>query len=114
MSITIYHNPRCSKSRQTLALLEENGVAAKVVEYLKTPLTQDELASLADKLGVDAIAMTRTKEAEFSQHGLTKDSDNQQLFAAMAATPKLMERPIVVNGPKAVIGRPPENVLEII
>ncbi|NMP32482.1 arsenate reductase (glutaredoxin) [Thalassotalea sp. M1531] len=107
--LTIYHNPRCSKSRQTLALIEQANAECNVVEYLKTPLDESALRELAQKLGVDAIEMMRTKEVEFKEQNL-KGASEDTLFAAMAATPKLMERPIVVNNEKAVIGRPPENV----
>jgi arsenate reductase len=111
--LTIYHNPRCSKSRQTLALIEEHNVPVTVVEYLKNPLTKDELKHLAQLLGVRAIEMMRTKEDEFKAQNLA-DADDETLFDAMAKTPKLMERPIVVSGEKACIGRPPENVLALI
>lgn len=110
---TIYHNPRCSKSRQTLALLEEHGVNITVVEYLKNPLSKDEIEGLSAKLKVSIIEMMRTKEAEFSEQNL-KNADEETLINAMVNTPKLMERPIVVHDNKAVIGRPPENVLNII
>ena len=110
--LTIYHNPRCSKSRQTLALIEEAGKEVTIVEYLKTPLTVEQLTSLADMLGVAPIEMMRTKEAEFKEQQLANSND-EQLFAAMAKTPKLMERPIVTSTDKAVIGRPPENVLTL-
>lgn len=110
--LTIYHNPRCSKSRQTLALIEEAGKEVTVVEYLKTPLTVEQLISLADMLGSTPIEMMRTKEAEFKEQQLANSTD-EQLFAAMAETPKLMERPIVTSADKAVIGRPPENVLTL-
>lgn len=110
---TIYHNPRCSKSRQTLALLEEHGVNITVVEYLKKPLSKDEIEGLSAKLKVSIIEMMRTKEAEFSEQNL-KNADEETLINAMVNTPKLMERPIVVHDNKAVIGRPPENVLNII
>ncbi|OKY27106.1 arsenate reductase (glutaredoxin) [Thalassotalea sp. PP2-459] len=111
--LTIYHNPRCSKSRQTLQLLEENNAEINVIEYLKTPLNESEIQGLMTKLGVSAIGMMRTKETEFKEQHL-KDADEQTLIAAMANTPKLIERPIVVNQNKAVIGRPPENVLAIL
>lgn len=107
--LTIYHNPRCSKSRQTLQLIESANAEHEVVEYLKTPLSEQALRELATKLSVSPIDMMRTKEAEFKDQAL-KGADDDTLFAAMAATPKLMERPIVVKGEKAVIGRPPENV----
>lgn len=111
--LTIYHNPRCSKSRQTLALIEENNQEVNIVEYLKNPLNTEQLQSIATALNVSPIEMMRTKEAEFKEQNL-KNSDDTTLFSAMAATPKLMERPIVTKGDKAIIGRPPENVLTLI
>lgn len=115
-TIQLLHNPRCSKSRQTLALLQENGIEPQVIEYLKTPLSKEELKALAGKLGVNhPIDMMRTKEAEFKEQGLnSKDTTEDALFTAMADTPKLLERPVVINGDNARIGRPPEAVLEII
>jgi len=113
---TIYHNPRCSKSRQTLALLEEQSALLNqefnIVEYLKAPLTEDEIKQLLQQLDCKAIDMMRVKEAEFSEQNL-KDADDESLIDAMAKTPKLIERPIVSNGNKAIIGRPPENVLTL-
>ncbi|MBE1301217.1 MAG: arsenate reductase (glutaredoxin) [Alteromonadaceae bacterium] len=116
MSIfTIYHNPRCSKSRQTLALIEQNNIVPTIVEYLKVPLTEDEIVNLKEKLGYTSfIEMMRTKEAEFKEHGLSKNSNEDSLVKAMAASPKLIERPIVTKGEKAIMGRPPENVLDLI
>lgn len=111
--LTIYHNPRCSKSRQTLQLIEDNGAEVTIVEYLKQPLTADQIVTLKEKLGVAAIDMMRTKEDEFKAQGL-QDANEQQLIAAMVNTPKLIERPIVVKGERAVIGRPPENVLVLL
>ncbi|MCU7554060.1 arsenate reductase (glutaredoxin) [Alteromonas sp. ASW11-19] len=115
-SITLIHNPRCSKSRQTLALLQEHGIVPNVLEYLKTPLDEESLRAIFSKLPQQqVIEMVRTKEAEFKDAGLSKtDSSDDALFAAMAAYPKLIERPIVINDDKARIGRPPEAVLEII
>ena len=111
---TIYHNPRCSKSRQTLALLDEQAKASQqdftIVEYLKTPLTRDEIMLLLQQLDCSALQMMRTKESEFSEQGL-KGASDEVLINAMTNTPKLIERPIVTNGKKAIIGRPPENVL---
>lgn len=114
--ITILHNPRCSKSRQTLALLQEKAVDANIVEYLKTPLIEPELVVLKTKLGISSyIEMMRTKEAEFKTLGLSKaDSSEEQLLAALVSTPKLLERPIVVTQSAAKIGRPPEAVLSIL
>jgi arsenate reductase len=111
---TIYHNARCSKSRQTLALLEEQVKNTQqeinIVEYLKTPLQQSEIVSLLKQLNCSALEMMRTKEAEFSEQNL-KGADEEQLILAMVNTAKLIERPIVSDGKKAIIGRPPENVL---
>jgi len=111
---TIYHNPRCSKSRQTLALLEEQAQQTKqeitIVEYLKTPLNQNDITRLLAQLNCSPLEMMRTKESEFSEQNL-KEASEEQLVTAMANTPKLIERPIVSNGNKAIIGRPPENVL---
>ena len=110
---TIYHNPRCSKSRQTLALLEENNVEISIVEYLKTPLNASEIKSLLAMLSLSPLEMMRTKEAEFKEQSLA-GADDETLISAMVNTPKLIERPIVVSNNKAVIGRPPENVLQLI
>lgn len=114
MSVQIYHNPRCSKSRQTLQLLEEKGIKPEVIEYLKTPLGSAEIKQLIDKLGVTAGELVRNKETDYKELGLSKASDDSALVAAMASHPKLIERPIVVNGDKARLGRPPEQVLEIL
>lgn len=112
-NVTIYHNPRCSKSRQTLALLQEQGIEPTIIEYLKTPLTKAQLEDLLNKLNVPAENLVRKKEAAYKELGLQGQS-NKALINAIAKHPVLMERPIVVNGNKAAIGRPPENVLEII
>lgn len=113
--VQIIHNPRCSKSRQTLQLLEQQGIAPDIVEYLKTPLSLDEITSIKTKLGVSsAVEMMRTKEDEFKTAGLSAQSDEAQLLQAMVDYPKLIERPIVINGDKAKIGRPPEDVLAIL
>ena len=114
MTLTIWHNPRCTKSRQTLALLEENGHVPVVRRYLDDAPTEAELRASAATLGVRPIEMMRTKEPEFKAEGLTKDSPDDALFAAMARIPKLIERPILFNGAKAAIGRPPETVLAIL
>lgn len=115
MSVTIYHNPRCSKSRQTLQLLEEKGVDVDVVEYLKTPPTASKIKELLGMLGLKPRELMRRKETEYKEQGLADEGlTDQQLIKAMVETPKLIERPIVVNGDKAAIGRPPENVLEIL
>ena len=114
-NVKIYHNSRCSKSRQTLALLEENNCNIEVIEYLKTPVTAAELEDILAKLAVTPREMMRVKEAEYKEQDLSDESLTQaQLIQAMIATPKLIERPIVIANNKAVIGRPPENVLTII
>ncbi len=113
--VTIYHNPRCSKSRETLALLEQRGIEAEVVEYLKTPPDRDELERILKMLGLEPRQLMRTKEAEYRELGLDDPAlSREQLLAAMLAHPKLIERPIVVRGGRAAIGRPPERVLEVV
>lgn len=120
MSVTIYHNPRCSKSRQTLELLEQNGVNASIVEYLKTPPDAETLKNIIQMLGIQAKQLLRTHEDEFTQAGLDKDGlandkfGDDQIIEAMVKFPKLIERPIVVSNGKATIGRPPSLVLDII
>ncbi|TKB54472.1 arsenate reductase (glutaredoxin) [Ferrimonas aestuarii] len=108
----IWHNPRCSKSRQTLQLLNDNGITPDVVEYLKTPPTEAELKQVLSLLKLAPRELMRTKEAEYKALNLSEANDDA-LIAAMLATPKLIERPIVVHNGKAAIGRPPEQVLEI-
>ncbi|GAB5450712.1 MAG: arsenate reductase (glutaredoxin) [Halioglobus sp.] len=112
--VTIYHNPRCSKSRNTLALLEENGVTPEVVLYLDTQPDAAEIRSLLKKLGIAAHELVRRGEDEFKASGLSADSSENDIIAAMAAHPRLIERPVVVKGNRAVLGRPPENVLDLI
>ncbi|WP_461481775.1 arsenate reductase (glutaredoxin) [Porticoccus sp.] len=113
--ISIYHNPRCSKSRQTLALLEERGINPEIILYLETPPNEQALAGLLGKLGIGARQLLRKGEDAYQQYNLADESlTEQQLIDAMVANPKLIERPIVVNGDKAAIGRPPEQVLEIL
>ena len=115
MSVEIYHNPRCSKSRQTLQLLQDQGVEPEVVEYLKTPLDKTTLKRILKMLGLEPRALMRTKEAEYKEQGLDDPAlTREQLIDAMIATPKLIERPIVIKDGKAAIGRPPEKVLEIL
>lgn len=111
---TIYHNPRCSKSRATLALLQERGVEPRVVEYLKTPPTAVELRALVAKLGIEPEALVRKGEDVFKAKYAGKSLAKDQWIAAMARDPVLIERPIVVSGKRAVIGRPPENVLALL
>lgn len=112
--VTIYHNPRCSKSRNTLALLEEHGVAPDIVLYLDTRPDEKEIRGLLVKLGISAEQLVRRGEDAYKESGLGKDSSEAEIIAAMAAHPKLIERPIVVRGDRAVLGRPPENVLALI
>ncbi|KFZ38459.1 arsenate reductase [Shewanella mangrovi] len=114
-NVTLFHNPRCSKSRQALALLEENGVTVTVVEYLKQPPSEAQVQWLLERLQCSARELMRTKEAEYKEQGLDDvQLTEAQLIAAMVATPKLIERPIAINGDKVVVGRPPENVLDIL
>ena len=110
---TIYHNPKCSKSRQTLELLKEKGIEPTVVEYLKEPLTKDEVSSLIKKLDVDSQLLIRKKEDLYKENKPSIETD-ADIAKAIEKFPKIMERPIVVCGSKAVIGRPPENVLALI
>lgn len=115
MSVTIYHNPRCSKSRQTLQLLGENGVAPQVIEYLKTPPSQAELTQLLKMLKISARELMRTKDDLYRKLNLDDPAlSNDDLINAMATHPALIERPIVIHDGKAVIGRPPEKILEIL
>lgn len=112
--VKIWHNPRCSKSRATLAILVENGVEPEIMDYQATPPSADELRRVIAALGIKAIDLVRTGEAAFKESGLDKDSDEAALIAAMLETPKLIERPVVLKGNKAAIGRPPESVLDIL
>ncbi|WP_237058973.1 arsenate reductase (glutaredoxin) [Microbulbifer sediminum] len=112
---TIYHNPRCSKSRQTLQLLQEKGVEPQVVLYLETPPDATTLETLLQKLGIGARELLRTGEDAYKELGLKdKSLPDEKLVAAMVEHPKLIQRPIVVKGDRAVLGRPPENVLELL
>lgn len=115
-NIVIYHNPRCSKSRQTLQLLEENGVKPRIIEYLNTKLSTDELNKITSLLSVKPRDIMRVKEPEYKENGLDDASlTTEQLIQAITDHPKLLERPIVVvDNKKAAIGRPPENVLDIL
>ncbi|MDD9177823.1 MULTISPECIES: arsenate reductase (glutaredoxin) [Aliivibrio] len=116
MSVVIYHNPRCSKSRETLALVEAQGVTPEIVKYLEEAPSVATLKTLFSQLGFTSVRdMMRTKEAEYKEQNLEDSSvSDEQLFEAMVQTPKLIERPIVVHGNQAKIGRPPEQVLEIL
>ena len=115
MSVTIYHNPRCSKSRATLQLLKEKGIEPTIIEYLKTPPSTVELDSILHKLGMEPRQLMRTKEPEYKEAGLDDQTlDRAALIQAMVDHPKLIERPIVLANDQAAIGRPPESVLEIL
>ena len=115
MAVTLYHNPRCSKSRQTLALLEEQGVNPDIVLYLETPPDEATLKILLEQLGLTARELLRKGEQEYKDNNLKNPQlDDQALIQAMLKYPKLIERPIVVNKGQARIGRPPESVLEIL
>ena len=112
---TLYHNPRCSKSRQTLALLEQSGVIPKIVLYLENPPNPAQLQLLLRKLRLTARDLLRKGEDEYKALGLADTGlDEDALLKAMSEHPKLIERPIVVVGDRAVLGRPPENVFELI
>ena len=115
MSLTIFHNPRCSKSRAALSLLEERGLAPKIVRYLDEPPDADTLESLLKLLGLEPRDLMRKKEPEYQALGLDDPSlSREALVAAMAAHPRLIERPIVIQDGRAVLGRPPERVLDIL
>ncbi|MDB9752131.1 arsenate reductase (glutaredoxin) [Gammaproteobacteria bacterium] len=115
MKAIIYHNPRCSKSRQTLALLEEKGVVLEIIEYLKTPPNQQTLKEIINKLDIAPIDLMRKSEPVYKKLNINKESkDIQSLLDVMVENPILIERPIVVANGKAVIGRPPESVLDIV
>ena len=113
MSVTIYHNPRCSKSRQTLQLTEDKGIEPTIVEYLNAPPNQKTLKDIIAMLGVSPIDIVRKKDAKEAGIDIASMSD-REMIKAMASTPAIIERPIVVSGKKATMGRPPENVLLIL
>ncbi|WP_313464814.1 arsenate reductase (glutaredoxin) [Pseudomonas nitroreducens] len=113
--ISLFHNPRCSKSRGALELLEERGIQPEIIRYLETPPSAAELKALLGKLGIGARQLLRTGEDEYKELNLANPTlGDDQLIEAMAGHPKLIERPILIVGDKAVIGRPPEKVLEIL
>ncbi len=114
-TVTIYHNPRCSKSRQTLALIEEAGIQPQVVRYLETPPTEAELVDVLRKLNMPLRDLIRTKEPEYQALGLDDTSlSDAQVIHILITHPKLIERPVIIKGEQAVIGRPPENVLSLL
>lgn len=112
MSLIIYHNPRCGKSRETLALLEKRGLNPRIIEYLKTPPSAFELRSILTALGLKAEELARQKEA--AEEGIDLSMPEDKLIVAMVQNPIVIERPIVRAGRKAALGRPPENVLKIL
>ena len=115
MTVTIYHNPRCSKSRATLALLEDQGVKPEIIEYLKTPPSHEELDRILNALGMEPRDLMRKKEEPYAALDLASEAKTRDaLIDAMIENPILMERPVVVKDGKYAIGRPPENVLEIL
>lgn len=115
MTIRIFHNPRCSKSRATLALLQERGIEPQVTLYLESPPDAEELGGILSKLGKSPRELMRKGETEYRELGLADDSlTDDQLIRAMVANPRLIERPIVLANGKAAVGRPPESVLEIL
>lgn len=115
MTVKIYHNPRCSKSRATLSFLERQGVTPEIIAYLDTPPTSEELASILIMLGLGPRDIMRRKEAPYKELGLSDENlSDDALILAMVNHPILIERPIVVNDDKAVLGRPPEKVLDIL
>ncbi|MGC3874409.1 arsenate reductase (glutaredoxin) [Halomonas sp. GXIMD04776] len=111
--LTLYHNPRCSKSREALNLLETQGVDFRIHRYLETPLSLDELQSLAARLDDDTLALVRTNEMEWKALRLAAPSE-QQCLEAIAQHPRLMQRPLLDRGDRAVIGRPPEAILSLL
>ena len=115
MSVTIYHNPRCSKSRKALELLRAEGIEPDIIEYLKTPPSAGKLKDILKRLGLEPRDLMRKKEAPYKALGLDDDAQKRDaLVKAMVENPILIERPIVLKGEKAALGRPPEAVLEIL
>lgn len=112
--ITIYHNPRCQKSRLGIKALEESGQAFTIVKYLETPLTVEQLKTIVQQLGLSPLELVRTQEAIWKSDFKGKVLSNEEIIQAMITHPKLMERPIVVNADKAVIGRPTERILDLL
>lgn len=112
--ITIYHNPRCSKSRQGLAFLEQSGKPFEVVKYLDTPISEAELKVIIKKLGIKPIDLVRKNEAVWKSDYKSKTLSDDDIIKAILTHPKLIERPIIINGEQAVIGRPTENILQIL
>lgn len=114
MTVTIWHNPRCSKSRETLALIRAQGIEPQIRLYLENPPSVEELRAALALLGQPALALARTKDAAFREAGLTPSTPDEAVLVALTRTPALIERPLVMTGTKAAIGRPPEAVLAIL
>ncbi|MDE0882431.1 MAG: arsenate reductase (glutaredoxin) [Myxococcota bacterium] len=114
MAITIYHNPRCSKSRETLQLLRDQGIEPQIVEYLKTGLAELEIHDLAKALACSLHELLRCKEVAYAELGLSDDSSDSTIVTALQNTPVLLERPIVISDKGAAVGRPPESVLALL
>lgn len=110
----ILHNPRCRKSREGLKILEESGQEYSIVEYLKEPLTKEELTDILVKLDMSAIDLVRKNEKEWKENFKGREMNEDEIVAAMVSHPKLIERPIVISGERAVVGRPPENIHQLI
>jgi arsenate reductase len=113
-NVTIWHNPRCSKSRNAVTLLEEKGIEADVVKYLDTPPTKEELVAVLKMLGLSARELMRTKEDIYKELNLKEEKNEDKLIEAMVENPKLIERPIVIKEGKAAIGRPIENIIDLL
>jgi len=114
MSVVIYHNPRCSKSRATLALIQEKGIEPEIIEYLDAAPSKSELDAILSKLDMEPADLMRTGEDEYKEHVKGKDLSRAEAIALMVKYPRMIERPVVVNGDKAAVGRPPESVLDIL
>ena len=114
MSILIYHNPRWGKSRNSVRILEEKNIDYKVIEYLKEPLDIKELKRILKILDLKAIDIIRKSESEYKDNGIEKIKNEEKILEAILQYPKILQRPIILNGEKGVIGRPPENILKII
>ncbi|MBL1292248.1 MAG: arsenate reductase (glutaredoxin) [Thiotrichales bacterium] len=115
MSVTIYHNPRCSKSRQTLEIIRNQGIEPEIVEYLDTPPSANKMKQLLTMLDMEPEQIMRKSEAIYKELGLKDSNLNKtELIKTLVENPKLIERPIVTNGDKAALGRPPQNVLDIL
>jgi len=112
--VTIWHNPRCSKSRDTANLLKEKGIEAEVIRYLDAPPSKEEIRAVLEMLGIPARGLMRTKEALYKELGLQDVEDEEKLIEVMSENPKLIERPVVIKDGKAAIGRPIEKVIELL